>query len=88
MTPPPLSNSNLKFCVKSWLLKHRCAEDTRSEVEKNKIDKIENNVVKDSLWKILEIINFLNLFLNIMCNINIIFNLLFFFEKKVLFFFS
>lgn len=47
---PTLSFWNPKNYVKSWLVKHRCAENIRS---KNlKIDNIHKTEDKNNLWKI------------------------------------
>lgn len=50
---PSLSDWNPEDYVKSWLFSHRCAEDTRTKIARNNLDKIESKVVKKSLWQIL-----------------------------------
>jgi len=50
---PPLNDWNPEDYVKSWLFNHRCAEDTRTKIARNNIEKSESKVVKKSLWQIL-----------------------------------
>jgi len=47
---PPLCDWNPEDYVKSWLFNHRCAEDTRTNISRNYIDKSESKVIKKSLW--------------------------------------